>query len=146
MAERRSNWPFAPTDGGPGSRPRVVGLDNVLVAIVASTAAAEGAAGALRSRGFTDATLRVYTSEEMLAYDDAFRSGRSFSDRIVGTVVDDADGMARYLSYARDGCSALWVLTADRDDADRVIRCLADYEPVYVWYHGPGGLKTIRIR
>ena len=119
-------------------------LENVLVAMLGDAASAQRAAEALRGIGFTDETLRLYTSEQILAYDDAFRSGRGMKDRVVGAVVDDATTMGEYVAYARDGGSALWVLVEGRDDANRVIRHLVDHELKHVWFHGNRGLETIR--
>ena len=145
MAEPTAKWPFAPTDGGPASRPLVVDLDNVLIILVASDAAAERAADTLREVGFTDDNLRRYTSEQILAYDEAFRSARGLKGRVVGALVDDADSMAQYVAYARDGAAALWIRVDDRDQANRLIRHLADAEIMYLWFHGTSGLETIRI-
>ena len=51
MTDHRSHWPFPPTDGGPRSRPHVVDLTNVLVAIVSDSVAAECS---LRAAGYTE--------------------------------------------------------------------------------------------
>ena len=146
MAEPSSRWPFGATDGGPGSRPMVVNLENVLIVILAGDDAGAQADEALRAMGYTDENLRRYTSEQIVTYDEAFRSGRGLKEKVVGALVDDGDSMDRYVEYAREGCSALWILTVDRDDANRLIRRLADYEIVFVWFHGSEGLETMRVR
>ena len=146
MADPAAKWPFAPTDGGPGSRPLLVDLDNVLIVLVATDEAAERAAGTLRGLGFTDDNLRLYSSEQILAYDEAFRSARGLTGRVVGALVDDSDSMAEYVTYARNGAAALWIRVADRDEANRLIRHLADAEIVYLWFHGTSGLETMRLR
>ena len=146
MAEARAKWPFSPTDGGPGSRPLVVDLENVLIVIVGSDEAAERAEETLRGLGFGDETLRRYTSEQIVAFDEAFRTGRGLKERVVGAVVDDAASMAEYVSYARAGCAALWIQVAHRDEASRLIRQLAAHEVMYLWYHGKDGLETMRVR
>ena len=143
MAEPAARWPFAGTDGGPGSRPLVVDLENVLVAVLTSDEAAERAERALRTMGFTDENLRRYTSGQIVAYDEAFRSGRGLKERVVGALVDDAPSMSQYVELARVGGAALWILTRDRDDANRLIRHLADFEIVYLWFHGSEGLETL---
>ena len=142
VTEPRSKWPFPPTDGGPRSRPRIVKLENVLIAIVADPAEAERE---LRAAGFTDESLRAYTSEQVLAYDEEFRSRRGLVDRAIGSVVDDGGAMADYVEYARQGRSALWVRVAGREDANRVIRHLADHGLVHVWFHGRDGVEVLRI-
>ena len=148
MAESESKWPFGATNGGPDSRPLVVDLENILVAILSDAAEAERAMGLLRDLGFPEQHLRLYTSEQMLAYDESFNENRSLLGRLVGTLVDDRESMSRYVSYARDGHASLWVLTEDRDDASRVIQHLVGHqiEVLYIWYHGQNGLETIRIR
>ena len=146
MAERELKWPFGDTDGGPLSRPLIVDLENVLVVMVATDVEGEAVMDALREAGFTDAYLRFYRSEQILDFDEAFRSRRGLKERAVGALVDDADSMSKYVTYAREGCSAIWVLVEDRDDANRVIRHLADYALVYVWFHGSRGLETIQVR
>ena len=146
MAEHEPNWPFGKTDGGPHSRPLVVDLTNVLVAILANTAEGERALQSLQGFGCAAEYLRLYTSDQILAFDDIFRSDRGLKERVVGALIDDADSMTQYLAYARDGCSSLWVLVEDRHDANRMIRHLADREIIYVWFHGKRGVETIRVR
>ena len=119
-------------------------MDNVPVAIVADDDAATRAAERLRGKGFTDETLRLYTSEQILAYDAAFRAGPSLKERVVGAIVDDAGSMNDYVAYAGDGHAALWVLVDGRDDANRVIRLLVDHDLKHVWFHGLRRVETIR--
>ena len=145
MAEDGPKWPFDESGGAPHARPLVVDLENVLIAIVADGPAAERADQALRRIGFTGEQLRSYTSEQILEADEAFRSTRSLTGRVVGAVVDDSDSMARYVDYAREGAASLWVRVRDRDDAKRVIRLLADHEVRYIWFHGGSGVETIHI-
>jgi hypothetical protein len=140
VTEHRSQWPFPPTDGGPLTRPRVVDLSNVLVAIVADL---DGAERSLRSAGYTDECLRTYSSEQIVASDEAFRSERGPLDRAIGLVVDDREAMSEYVQYGRDGRSALWVRVTDRDDANRVVRHLLDDDLIHVWFHGERGLEIL---
>ena len=98
MADPELKWPFGASDGGPDSRPLIVDLENVLVAMLGDAASAQRAAEALRGIGFTDETLRLYTSEQILAYDNAFRAGRGMKDRVVSAVVDDATTMGEYVA------------------------------------------------
>lgn len=142
MTERRSKWPFPPTDGGPRSRPRIVNLENVLIAMVDDAHKAEQT---LRAVGLAADHLRAYTSEEILAYDAAFRASQGLLDRTIGSVVDDSGAMAEYVEYAREGRGAIWVLVADRSDANRVIRHLSDDGLVHVWFHGPKGAEVLHL-
>jgi hypothetical protein len=140
MTAHHSHWPFPPTDGGPRSRPHVVDLTNVLVAIVSD---AEGAERSLRAAGYTDEGLRVYGSEQIVAYDEAFRSERGLLDRTIGLLVDDREAMSEYVQCGREGRSALWVRVADREDASRVVRHLVDHGPTHIWFHGERGLEIL---
>ena len=146
MAEQRSRWPFAPTDGTAASRPRVVDLEGMVVAILADDEAAVRAGEALRAIGYTDETLRMYTSAEIVANDEAFKASRRLRDRIVSSVVDDTDAMERYVGYAREGRAALWVRTQDRTEAKQVVRLLADNQVVFVSYYGRDGVETMQVK
>jgi hypothetical protein len=143
VAQPDDRWPFGTTDGGPTSRPTVVNLDGVLVAMLADDTAAAAARATLSEQGFDDDRLRLYTSEQILEYDDAFRSNRSLSGRIIGSVVDDREAMRQYVEYARNGGAALWVLAPVREDANKVVRWLAEQPVLFVWYHGHDGVETL---
>jgi hypothetical protein len=143
MAELDDRWPFGTTDGGPSSRPAVVDLEGVLIAMLQDAASGEAARSSLCEHGFNDQTLRLYTAEQILAYDEEFRSNRSLGGRIIGAVVDDRAAMKQYVEHARTGCSALWVLAPIREDANKVVRWLADQHVAYIWYHGHDGVETI---
>jgi hypothetical protein len=136
-------WPFGTTDGRPESRPNVVDMEGVLVAILRDDRAGEQAAARLRTRGFDDDRVRLYRADQIVAYDEEFRDTRSLPGKVLGAVVDDREAMAEYVAYGRDGCSALWVLVPDRDDASSVVRGLADEAAVFVWYHGHGRVEAI---
>jgi hypothetical protein len=139
-------WPFGTTDGAPASRPNVVDMEGVLIAILRDDAAGEQARAMLCDRGFDDDALRLYRAEQIVAYDDEFRTGRSLTGKIVGAVVDDRVAMSEYVLYGREGCSALWVLVPERDDANSVVRWLADEDAVFVWYHWHGRVEAIPLR
>ena len=146
MADEELQWPFGTTDGGPLTRPLVVHLDDVLVAILPDGDSGERALATVRELGYADERLRLYTGEQIVAYDKAFRSARGVKGRVVGTFVDDAESMDEYRQYGSDGCSALWVQLAHRDDANSVIRSLADLGLLHVWYHGSRGVETLHLR
>ena len=98
-----------------------------------------------RAIGFADDALRTYTSEQMLAFDKAFRSSHGLVDRALRSLLNDREAVAQYLAYARNGRCALWIRVAERDDANRVIRTLVDHDLVHAWFHGHGGLEVIHI-
>jgi hypothetical protein len=136
-------WPFGTTDGGPASRPKVVDMEGVLVAMLRDASAGAHALETLRDRGYSDAELRLYPPEQIVAFDEEFREQRTLADKVIGVVVDDRETMSEYVDYARQGCAALWVLVPDRDDANAVVRALADEDAVFVWYHGHGRIEAI---
>jgi hypothetical protein len=136
-------WPFGTTDGGPASRPKVVDMEGVLVAMLRNASAGAHALATLKERSYSDAELRLYTAEQILAFDQEFREHRTITEKVIGAVVDDREAMNDYVDYARQGCSALWVLVPDRDDASAVVRVLADEDTVFVWYHGHGRIEAI---
>lgn len=145
MAERELGWPFGSTDGGPRSRPLVVHLEDVLVMILPDDAAGARGLELLRAQGFADDRLRLYTSEQIVAYHEEFRSERGIAGKVVGTIVDDNPLMGAYVRYGEEGCSALWVQLAHRDDATQVIRSLTDLGLRQVWFHGRRGVETLRL-
>ena len=146
MAERELGWPFGSTDGGPASRPVRVHLEDVLIMVLPDDDAGLQALDALREHGFPDERLRLYSSEQIVAYDKAFRDERGLAGKVVGTLVDDNPLMSAYVRYGEEGCSALWVQLAHRDDANQVIRSLTDLGLRQVWYHGRRGVEALRIR
>jgi hypothetical protein len=143
MAESADRWPFGSSDGGPESRPLVVEMEGVLVAIFESDAAGEIGLGALRELGIDDQNLRFYSSAQILVYEEQFRSDRTLTGRLVGGFVDDADSMAQYVEFGREGRSAVWALVPLREDANRVVRKLADEKTLFIWYHGDDQVETI---
>ena len=146
MAENELEWPFGSTDGGPGSRPLVVHLDNVLIAVLPDTAAGERAVDVVSEHGYPAERVRLYTGEQIVAYDEEFKSNRGVTGKVVGAVVDDTETMGAYVEYGREGCSAVWVQLAHRDDANQVIRALTELGLRHVWFHGGRGLETVHLR
>jgi hypothetical protein len=144
VAERELSWPFGTTDGGPSSRPLVVHLEDVLIMVLRDDGAGSAALALLREHGFSEDRLRLYTSEQIVAYDDAFRSERGLPGKVVGTLVDDNPLMGEYRRYGEEGCSALWIQLAHRDDANQVIRSVSDLGLRQVWFHGRRGVETLR--
>jgi hypothetical protein len=145
VAERELGWPFGSTDGGPRSRPLVVHLEDVLVLILPDDDAGVRALELLREDGFDDDRLRLYDAGQIVEYNAEFRSERSLTGRLVGTVVDDNPLMSAYVRYGEEGCSALWVQLAHRDDATQVIRSLTDLGLRHVWFHGRRGIETLDL-
>jgi hypothetical protein len=121
----------------------MVEMEGVLVAILQSDAAGEHAMASLAALGFDDGRLRLYTSAQILVYEEEFRSDRTLTGRLIGGFVDDGDTMAQYVEYGREGRAAVWVLVPLREDANKVVRCLADEQALFIWYHGDDQVETI---
>jgi len=143
VVESEDRWPFGSSDGGPESRPLVVKMEGVLVAILESDAAGEHALASLEELGLAADHLRFYSSAQILVYEEEFRSDRTLTGRLIGGFVDDADSMAQYVEFGREGRSAVWALVPVREDANRVVRKLADEKTLFIWYHGHDQVETI---
>jgi hypothetical protein len=141
-------WPTGMTEHDPPARarPLVFNPKGFLVAILEDAGQAERARAALAAAGFAQEDLRVYASQEILDSWERFLVERSISQRAVGAVTDDPATIERYFGYARAGRSALWVHVPDRDDADRVVRRLADHQVLHVRYYGHDGQEDLHIR
>ena len=85
----------------------------------------------------------MYSPEQILQFDAEFRANRNLSDRIIGAVVDNRSLMDEYVEHGRAGHSALWVLAPVREDANKVVRWLADEDALIIWYHGHDGVETL---
>jgi len=118
-------------------------MEGVLIAIFESDAAGEHGLATLRELGIDDQHLRLYSSAQILVYEEEFRSDRTLTGRLIGGFVDDADSMAQYVEFGREGRSAVWALVPEREDANRVVRKLADEKTLFIWYHGHDQVETI---
>jgi hypothetical protein len=123
----------------------VVHLEDVLIMVLEDDAAGERARDMLCESGFPTDRLRLYSSAQIVAYDEEFRVERGLTGKVVGTIVDDNPLMGAYVDYGREGCSALWAQLAHRDDANQVIRSLRDCGLRHVWFHGKRGVETLRL-
>ena len=145
MVEPEDRWPFGTTDGGPATRPLSVDLEGVLIAMLADAGAGEQAKASLGRLGLGEDRLRLYSGEQIVEYDEAFRADRGLAGLIVGAFVDDRDAMAQYVAYGREGCSAVWALVPERYEADRVVKCLADHSVRHIWYYTANGVETLHM-
>jgi hypothetical protein len=118
-------------------------MEGVLVAIMDSDASGRRALDALSALGIDADRLRYYSSEDILVYEEEFTSDRTLTGRLIGAFVDDADSMAQYVEFGREGRSAVWALVPEREDANRVVRALADQNTLFIWYHGHNQVETI---
>ena len=126
MADDDIDWPVGTTDRDPdlADRPLVFHPRGFLVAILPGPEEAERAAGALRTAGFADRKLRIFTGEQILADYGRYIAQMSLTRRVTAAVTDDRETLDLYHGHARDGRAALWVHVIDDDEANRAIRGL----------------------
>ena len=138
MADTDIVWPVGTTDQDPAlsARPMVFNPKGFLVAILSDAAGAEQAAAALRTAGFADRELRIFTSEQILADYARYTAQRSVPRRVVAALTDDQEALDLYHGHARDGRFALWVHVADDEAANRAIRGLAGCATLHIRHYG----------
>ena len=98
--ESENTFPMDIREGS--SRPWNFRPGGYLVVILASDEEARRAEGALVAKGFASRDIKLYTGKQILANQEEYVSRRGVPSRIVGSVVDDIEGRALYLGYARD--------------------------------------------
>jgi hypothetical protein len=138
MSDTDIVWPVGTTDQDPdlSARPMVFHPKGFLVAILPDADEADRGVDALRSAGFPDRALRVYTSQQILADHELYTAQRSGPRRVVGALTDDQETIALYFGHARDGRTALWIHVVDDDAANRAIRVLADCDTFHIRHYG----------
>jgi hypothetical protein len=65
-------------------------------------------------------------------------SRQTTTDKVVDSVVDDAEGRELYLGYARQDLCAMWVRIPDEENVPKALRVLADRDYVHTCYYGSG--------
>jgi hypothetical protein len=148
MTANQAAWPTGMSDQDPAARdrPLVFNPQGFLVAILEDAAQAEQARVALAAAGFADRDLRVYTSQQILGSWERFQAERSLAQRVAGAFTDDPDTIEQYFGYARAGRSALWARVADKTDAKRAIRGLADHPVLHFRHYGHDRQDDLHIR
>jgi hypothetical protein len=148
MSEDEVAWPTGMSDQDPAARdrPLVFNPQGFLVAILQGTSQAEQARATLAEAGFAERDLRVYTSQQILDSWERFQAERSLAQRVAGAVTDDPDTIELYFGCARQGRAALWVHVPDAADADRAVRCLAEYQVLHFRHYGHDRQQDLHIR
>ena len=136
MADTDIVWPVGTTDQDPdlADRPLVFDPRGFLVAILPG--AAEDAAAALRTAGFADRELRIFTSEQILADHGRYVAQMSLTRRVAAAVTDDQETLELYHGHVRDGRFAPWVHVADDDEANCAIRGLSGCRTLHIRHYG----------
>ena len=145
MPDHEIIWPMGMTDRNLSDRPMVFHPQGFLVAILTDADEAERAVSALRSAGFSDRELRVYTSQQILADHDLYTAQRSLARRVAGALTDDQESIALYFGHARDGRSALWISVDGDAEAARAIRRLADFDTFHIRHYGRSSRRDFSL-
>lgn len=118
------------------SRPLNFRPQGYLVVILAGPEEAERAQAALVETGTDRRDIKSYTGEQILSNYESYLAARGLTARVVGAVVDDAEGRDLYLAYAREGRSAMWVRVPDESNVRKALRLLADHDYLHARYYG----------
>ena len=138
-------WPMD-FDRKPGRGPNLVFRPQGFL-VVMLVGAEEGltAASALREAGFAERDLKLSTSVEILANYERYVADRTVPERLAGVVTDDVEGRDLYLSYAREGRSALWMHIPDEVDVRKALRVLSGHPYVHARYYGANGVEDVHL-
>jgi len=120
----------------PSPRPWKFQPTGYFVVILADAEEGQRAEGALIAAGFDALDVKVYTGKQILENNDVYVGRRNIKDSITGAVIDDSEGKALYLSYAREDRSALWLRLADEYQVRKAMLALADFEYSHARYYG----------
>ena len=147
MADTDIVWPVGTTDQDPAltDRPMVFHPKGFLVVLLPGADEAERAAAALRTAGFADRQLRIFTSEQILTDHARYTAQQSLPRRAVAALTDDPETLDLYHGHARDGRFALWVHVTDDEEADRAIRGLADCATLHIRHYGHRRRSDFRL-
>lgn len=143
MAESENTFPMDIREGS--SRPWNFRPSGHLVVILASDDEAQRAERALVAQGFASRDIKLYTGKQILANQEEYVSRRGVPSTIVGSVVDDVEGRALYLGYARDDRCAMWVRIPDESNVPMALRVLADHNYLHTRYYGFGKLTDYQV-
>lgn len=143
MDEIENSFPMDIRQGS--SRPWNFRPGGYLVVILASDDEARRAERALVAEGFASRDIKLYTGKQILANQEEYVSRRGVPSKIVGSVVDDVEGRALYLGYARDDRCAMWVRILDESKVPTALRILADHDYLHTRYYGSRQLTDYHI-
>jgi hypothetical protein len=118
------------------SRPWMFRPKGYLVVILAGTEAAERAEAALVAGGFASRDIKLYPGKQILDDYEEYQRRRTVTGKLVGSVVDDAEGRELYVGYAREGRCAMWVRLPDETEVPKALGILADHDYLHTRYYG----------
>ena len=148
MSEDEVVWPTGMSDQDPAARerPLVFNPQGFLVAILEDDGQAEQARTTLAEAGFAERDLRVHTSQQILDNWERFQAEAQPRPACRRRRHRRPDTIERYLGYARQGRSALWIHVPEEADAKRAVRDLADHQVLHFRHYGHDSQQDIHIR
>ncbi len=135
MDEDEATFPMD-IDPDPSSRPWKFRPEGYLVVILPDADEGKRAETALVADGFAPHDLKLYTGKQILENFEVYKGRRTITGKVVGSVVDDSESRERYLEYAREDRSALWVRIPDAGAVPKALRVLADHDYLHTRYYG----------
>ncbi len=145
MDEDANTFPMDFYADDPSPHPWKFQPDGYLVVILSDAEEGERAEAALVAAGFAAHDVKRYPGERILETYEAYAARRNLVDKVVGAVVDDAEGRDLYLAYAREGACALWLRLPNEADVPKALRVLADRSYVHTRYYGSGKQEDFRV-
>jgi hypothetical protein len=135
MAEVENAFPMD-VDRDSSSRPWKFRPEGYLVVILSDGDEGQRAEAALVAAGFASRDVKLYNGKKILENHEVYKKRRTITGKVIGALVDDAEGRNLYLGYAREDRSALWLRLPDEADVPKALRVLADRNYVHTRYYG----------
>ena len=141
MTEQR-DWP--PEQSAKGTlRPWHYTAVGYLAVLFEDLEEAQRAQRGLQQRGVPEGDLRLYDGEELLRIASRLQQERSILAKAINEIVVDQQAEKRWLGNARAGGSFLFLYAPTREQANRMVRLLADYQYGSLDYFGEHGVEVI---
>jgi len=137
------DWPFEKPAKGT-LRPWFFSAMGYLVVLLSDGEEARRAHRGLLEQGVPEQDVRLYGSEQILDVESRRQEERSHLAKAVAALTVDHAARSRYLDNAKAGGAALWLCAPTEDQADRLVRRLAECDYAAVRYYGDDGVETIR--
>jgi hypothetical protein len=136
MEETENAFPMDFYAGDPSPRPWKFRPEGYLVVILSDADEAQRAVADLLTHGFAPRDVKLYTGKQTLENYEVYAARRHTTDKVVGSVMDDSEGRALYLDYARQGRCAMWERIPDEENVPKALRVLAHHDYVHTRYFG----------
>jgi len=137
------DWPFEKPAKGT-LRPWFLSAKGYVAVLFRDPEEAQRAHRGLLEQGVPQTDVRPYLSEQILSIASRLEEERSIVAKAVAALTVDRAAWDRYLDNARAGGAALWLFASTEDQANRLVRLLADYRYASLRYYGDDRVETIR--